>query len=86
MLRTEGLLPNRQSAQEERRRGETVLFPIRLDNAVMETLEAWAADIRRQRNIGDFRGWEDHDTYQKAFGRLLRDLKSNILGGPCETG
>lgn len=54
----------------------TVLFPIRLDDAVMKTEEAWAADIKRTRHIGDFREWKDHDEYQKAFGRLLRDLKA----------
>ena len=61
--------------EEERRRKRTVLFPIRLDNTVMDTSEAWAADIRRTRTIGDFRHWKDHDAYQKAFDRLIRDLK-----------
>jgi len=54
----------------------TVLFPIRLDDAVMKTDRAWAADIRRTRQIGDFANWKDHDAYQKAFERLLRDLKA----------
>jgi hypothetical protein len=54
----------------------TVLFPIRLDDAVMETNEAWAADIRRTRHIGDFREWKNHDAYKKALDRLLRDLKA----------
>jgi hypothetical protein len=27
------------------------------------------------RNIGDFRRWKDHDAYQKALERVLRDLK-----------
>ena len=35
-----------------------------------------AADIRRTRQIGDFANWKDHDAYQKAFERLLRDLKA----------
>ena len=61
--------------EEESRRKETVLFPIRLDNTVMQTDEAWAADIRRTRYIGDFTNWKDHDAYQKAFERLMRDLK-----------
>ncbi len=61
--------------EEESRRKETVLFPIRLDNTVMQTGEAWAADIRRTRNIGDFRDWKNHESYQKAFERLIRDLK-----------
>jgi hypothetical protein len=38
-----------------------VLFPIRLDDAVMKTQEAWAGLVRRDRNIGDFRRWKDHD-------------------------
>jgi hypothetical protein len=62
--------------EEERKRKETVLFPIRLDEAVMETNEAWAAKIRRTRHIGDFSPWEDHDSYQGAFDRLLRDLRA----------
>ena len=66
-----------QAAREKERRepGRTVLFPIRLDDAVMETDRAWAADIRRTRHIGDFRNWKDHDSFKKGFERLLRDLK-----------
>jgi len=62
--------------KKERQQGRTVLFPIRLDNAVMETQQAWAADIRRTRHIGDFSEWKNHDSYKKAFERLLRDLKA----------
>jgi hypothetical protein len=61
--------------QEERKRGKTVLFPVRLDDAVMGTAEAWAGKVR-QRHIGDFRGWKEHDEYRGAFGRLVRDLKA----------
>jgi uncharacterized protein YjbI with pentapeptide repeats len=68
--------------EKERKQGRTVLFPIRLDDAMMETDEAWAADIRRTRHIGDFREWKDHDEYQKAFGRLMRDLKAEEKGSP----
>ena len=61
---------------KERGEKRTVLFPIRLDAAVMETNSAWAERIRDSRNIGDFSAWKDHDAYQVAFQRLLRDLKS----------
>jgi len=37
--------------------------------------QAWAADIRRTRHIGDFTGW-NHDRYAPALVRLLRDLKA----------
>jgi hypothetical protein len=61
--------------EEEDKRKQTVLFPVRLDKAMMDTDQAWAADIRRTRHIGDFSRWKDHDAYQEAFARLLRDLK-----------
>ncbi|HZO75775.1 MAG TPA: toll/interleukin-1 receptor domain-containing protein [Ktedonobacteraceae bacterium] len=51
-----------------------VLFPIRVDDAVMQTYTAWAGDIRRIRFIGDFRQWQNDVTYQHALQRLLRDL------------
>ena len=61
--------------EKEKELEQTVLFPIRLDDAVMKSKTAWAADIRRTRQIGDFRDWKDHDAYQKSLKRLLRDLK-----------
>lgn len=61
--------------EKERQQKRLVLFPIRLDETVMQTRYAWAADIRRTRHIGDFRGWTHPDAYQKAFDRLLRDLQ-----------
>jgi hypothetical protein len=60
----------------EGERKTTVLFPIRLDDAVMESQIGWAGDVRRTRHIGDFCAWKDHDAYQRAFDRLLRDLKA----------
>jgi hypothetical protein len=30
---------------------------------------------RRTRHIGDFTRWKEHDAYQKALDRLLRDLR-----------
>jgi hypothetical protein len=61
---------------EERSRRETVLFPIRIDNAVMSTAEPWAVKLRDQRNIGDFRQWKKPAEYQRGLDRLLRDMKS----------
>jgi len=62
--------------EKERRQGGTVLFPIRLDNAVMHSKAGWAAKVRT-RHIGDFRTWEDHDHYQKSLARLIRDLQAD---------
>lgn len=66
--------------EKERKQGRTVLFPIRLDDAVMGADEAWAADIRRTRHIGDFNEWKEHDKYKRAFERLMRDLKAEDKG------
>jgi hypothetical protein len=67
----------KKAFEEERIRKpkQIVLFPVRLDDAVMETEEAWAGLLRRDRNIGDFRHWKDHDAYRASFERVLRDLK-----------
>lgn len=62
----------KERASQEKR---LVLFPIRLDDAVMDASQAWAGDIRRMRQIGDFRAWRDHNSYQEALARLLRDLR-----------
>jgi len=62
--------------ERERREHRLVLFPIRIDDAVMETEQAWAASIRRMRHIGDFTRWKEHDHYQRGLERLLRDLKA----------
>jgi len=59
---------------EERDKKRTVLFPVRIDDAVMDTSEPWARKLRDQRNIGDFTRWKTHDAYQKSLDRLLRDL------------
>lgn len=61
---------------EERSRKQVVLFPIRIDDAVMTTPEPWARKLRDQRHIGDFRLWEKPVEYQKSLERLLRDLRA----------
>jgi TIR domain/Pentapeptide repeats (8 copies) len=63
--------------EQERRLKRTILFPIRLDDAVLKIDSGWPADIRRSRHIGDFRRWKTHDAYQKPFDRLLRDLRAS---------
>lgn len=59
--------------QEEKR---LALFPIRVDDAVRQRKTGWAADIRRDRHMGDFTNWKDKAAYQRGFKRLLRDLRA----------
>lgn len=63
--------------ENEDRQQREVLFPVRLDDAMMQTSRAWAATLRRTRHMGDFTRWTDPQMYQSAFDRLLRDLKQN---------
>lgn len=61
--------------EKEQWQKREVLFPVRLDDAVMQTTQAWATKLRRTRHIGDFTNWTDPQAYQSAFDRLLHDLK-----------
>jgi hypothetical protein len=70
--------------EEERQRGGVVLFPVRLDDAVFATKEAWAGKLRANRHIGDFRNWKNHNT-QKALERCcatcgLKPRLTPVLG------
>ena len=65
--------------EREAREKTAVLFPIRLDSAVMATDEPWAADIRRTRHIGDFSCWDNPREYGKALDRLVDSLSTRIL-------
>ncbi len=62
--------------EQEQKLKRRVLFPIRLDDGVMKIESGWPADIKRTRHIGDFKGWKNHDTYQVAVQRLIRDLEA----------
>ncbi len=59
---------------EERERKQPVLFPIRIDDAVIKASEPWARKLRDQRHIGDFRKWKDHGVDQAGLDKLLHDL------------
>lgn len=64
--------------------GQRKLFPIRLvDFKDIRKWKRFDADTGkdlgveiREYFIPDFSNWKDHDSFEKAFERLLRDLKS----------
>jgi hypothetical protein len=60
----------------ERKEQRLILFPIKMDDAVMEVETGWPALIRNTRHIGDFRKWKHHSSYRKAFAKLVRDLRA----------
>lgn len=66
-----------EAAMDKEQEGKpSVLFPVRLDDTVMDSTTAWAAHIKRTRHIGNFTKWKERGEYNKAFSRLLRDLKA----------
>ena len=70
--------------QKELKDGRQVLFPLGLVS--FSTIQKWkcfdadtgkdSAREIREYFIPDFSNWKDHDSYQKAFPRLLTDLKA----------
>jgi uncharacterized protein YjbI with pentapeptide repeats len=63
---------------QEIERNQDMLFPIRLDNTILESTTGWARRLRH-RHIGDFTQWQEEDSYQQAFATLLCHLKINAL-------
>jgi CheY-like chemotaxis protein len=55
----------------------TILFPIKIDDAVDGASGGWPAHVQRTRHVGDFRGWRKKSLYAKAFSRLLKDLRAS---------
>ncbi len=73
--RTENLYP----------RGVTLPRLQTVVDMLLETATVWEDpqhfrpehEVTVSRHIGDFTGWKDHDAYQGAFARLLRDLRAS---------
>lgn len=62
--------------EKEQRQQYEVLFPVRIDESMIQTTQGWAAKLRRTRHIGDFTRWTNPQLYQQALERLLKDLKA----------
>jgi hypothetical protein len=79
----------RRARKAEVQEGQRKLFPIRLMG--YEELEGWesfyadlAEDVAeeiRKYFIPDFSDWKDHDSFEAAFARLIRDLKATTSTG-----
>jgi hypothetical protein len=71
--------------QREVIQNRRILFPIRLvDFEAIRTWTCFDADTGkdsareiREYYIPDFSNWKDHDSFEQAFTRLLRDLKAD---------
>lgn len=77
----------RDARQAEIKNGRRKLFPIRLVD--FKTIKAWkcfdsetGTDLAvelREYFVPDFTQWKDHDAFEQAFKRLLRDLTAGQL-------
>jgi TIR domain len=65
--------------EREHKENRLVLFPVRIDDAVMDSSQAWAGSLRKMRHIGDFTCWKDHDSYHKGHERIKPNFKSASL-------
>ncbi len=63
----------KRESQEKR----TLLFPIRLDDSVLEASSPLIGELK-DKQIADFGHWGDKSEYRKAVARLIRDLKVTI--------
>jgi hypothetical protein len=74
----------RRARKAERQSGTRKLFPVRLvDIATLHDWECFDADSGknlavelREYFIPDFSNWKDHDQFEVAFARLLKDLRT----------
>lgn len=62
--------------EAEATRGISLLFPIKIDDAVHDIEAGWAASIRRTRHIGDFLNWQNSESFDRAIAKILRDLRT----------
>lgn len=59
----------------EREQNKTILFPLRLDDAIYKVKDdAILIELIREKQVGDFRNWEEKESYRRAISRLVRDL------------
>jgi hypothetical protein len=83
-LQSEWGMTELRKARQAERRSERKLFPVRLVG--METLRDWecfdadsgkdlAVELREY-FIPDFSHWKEHDSFEAAFARLLKDLRA----------
>ena len=66
-----------EKEQQQDQLDPLILFPIRLDDAAMNSKRGWVNFVKR-RPMADFTNWENHDAYQKELERLLRSLKPSL--------
>ena len=61
---------------KEKQHNQVLLFPLRVDNTVLETEPGWLAQLKNTHHISGFSQWQDQDAFQQEFQRILRGLRA----------
>jgi hypothetical protein len=68
----------------EQAAARTLVFPVRIDDEILSTAEAWAVPIR-ERHTANFVGWRDPAEFARALARLLQDLLDQERRGSSDS-
>ena len=60
--------------QKEYIQGNSVFFPVSIDDAIKFTEKSWAIKMRKSYRVHDFSMWRDRNVFQDAFSYLLSAL------------
>lgn len=60
--------------KEEDKQKRIILFPVRIDEAVLESELDWLGKLRENRQIIDFSGWEENELFENAVTALLATI------------
>lgn len=64
----------RLALEREEASGKSVLFPVKVDNAILDHNIGWPKSLRN-RHVGDFTEYANPAKLEKAFRQLLHDLR-----------
>jgi len=64
-----------KAIEEEKNSESKKLFPIRLDDTVLDSKDDWAEKIRLTRHIGNFSNWQNQEIFEKAIKKLIDNMQ-----------
>lgn len=60
--------------RQESRAGRTMLFPVTVDSAVLESTDPWVRELLKTSQVADSSHWRDRRAYERSLRRLLQAL------------
>lgn len=62
--------------------GTELLIPVDLDGYVLRESEVWVVGEIKKRYVQPFVGWKDHDTFEAAFAKVVKALRTDGGSAP----